>query len=422
MIKILIAVLVFSINLSSQSHFKNSTFYKKKVNSEIFTVNGDTTYKVFFLYKIPYNSLVFEKELSKFTAKYELLLEVKNSKEQIVQRSFKKDFIEVNDYNMTVSEKIFIYDLIDFELNSDSFFCNITFNDLVASRPFSVENFRIDLITTKDKPRWLLLKKLNQNENNFEIEVFGNIVPFSSTNYDLMIFLKKDFSEIDRISIKSKDSLVTNLQFERIHSIVPQIHFSPNIQKIELKLRPKLEPEPQFLQDVLLLKNVNEKLFEGNYSIELIDKNSEIKDTIPISVIWVDKPKSLNEYDFALEMIELIETNSSYKTYFSSDNEKRNKLFNYWKPKDPTPATAFNELINEFYLRVDFAQNEFMSISQKNGAKTDRGKIYILNGKPEKTERSVNSEGKVVEVWYYKNPERIYKFIDLKGDGNFKLL
>lgn len=414
MSRIVIAFLILSLTALAQMPDKNSSSLKKKINSEIFYFKADSTFTVFYLYKIPYSSLVFEKSDSKFISKIEVILEIKNSKEQVVHRKFKKEIIEQEDYISTVSENKFLYDFFEFELGPDSFLCNVNYNDLITNRSITNKNNKIDLINTKDTLKWLLLKPNNKKEKSFGIEVFGNIIPHSSINYDLMIPLSKDFPTIDKISIKIKDSTVTDLDFERLESVAPKIYSVKDYLKLEL--------EDKNCKDLLLIKNINEKLFEANYQLQFIFHNSNKQTEIPLSVIWVDKPASLSEYDFALELIEVIEPEVKYRTYFTSESEKRNKLLKYWITKDPSPNTSFNELMNEFYLRVDFAQKEFISISQKNGAKTDRGKIYILNGKPEKTERNVNTEGKVVEIWYYKSPDRTYTFIDYKGDGTFKLV
>jgi GWxTD domain-containing protein len=96
-------------------------------------------------------------------------------------------------------------------------------------------------------------------------------------------------------------------------------------------------------------------------------------------------------------------------------------LKQYWKSKDPTPKTSFNELMEVFYERVDYAESNFRNLSGVSGAKTDRGRIYIVNGNPDRIERGVNYDGKITETWYYENPNRIFIFVDKRGDGSFKL-
>lgn len=431
MSRILIAVLVFSFTTAAQLYNKNLFHSKNRVQSEVFIVFSDSVYKCYFLFNIPNSSLVFEKDNSKFISKFEIDLEIKNSLNKVVQRKFIKDLIEFNEYEKTISESEVIRNFIEFELPPDKFLCNVTFTDLIIGKPFNFYQKKIDLIRSKDSPSCLLIKQNQSNSNDiFEVEISGNIIPYSPNKYDLLLTGNFDLSKIEKVKVNSDDTVFVGYEFIKYANISPRLNLQNN--KILLELKRELEPElktPSILSDsdrtetkfnVLVIKNINEKLFEGKYSLDLYGKDELTLKEIPISVIWIDKPKSLDNYDFALEMIELIEVNENYKTYFSSETEKKNKLFNYWRQKDPTPSTSFNELMYEFYSRVDYAQKEFISVSQRNGAKTDRGKVLILNGRPERIERNVNSDGKVIESWYYEKPERVFTFIDIRGDGSFK--
>ena len=77
--------------------------------------------------------------------------------------------------------------------------------------------------------------------------------------------------------------------------------------------------------------------------------------------------------------------------------------------------------MNEYYSRVDYAQLNFSTLTGTKGVNTDRGKIYIMFGKPDKIERNSNSSGKVVETWIYNNPQRKFVFVDKQGVGEFSL-
>lgn len=419
MFRILIAVLILHFSSSAQVDYKNLSHSKKKVQSEIFTFVKDSVYKAYYLFKVPYSSLVFEKDNSKFISKFEITLEVKNSSEQIVQRKFINDIIELNEYQKTISDIDVYSNFIEFELSADTFLCNVNYTDLITGKTFWIYNQKIDLLRTKDLPKWLLVK---YNQTNgipyFEVDIFGNSVPHSQNNYDLFVTGDFDLSEVEKVTVKSDDSVLISYEFLKFSFNSPIFRLNKNRHILEINS----ELASKQKNNSILIKNFNEKLFEGKYIVELSGEKGNLIKSFPISVSWIDKPKSLMDYNLALEMIEFIEVNENFRTYFSSENEKKKKLYNYWKQKDPTPATAFNELMNEFYLRVDYAQNEFISISQRNGAKTDRGKVFILNGKPERIDRNVNSEGKVIESWYYKNPYRVFSFIDSRGDGNFKSL
>jgi len=96
-------------------------------------------------------------------------------------------------------------------------------------------------------------------------------------------------------------------------------------------------------------------------------------------------------------------------------------LVNYWKKLDPTPETEYNELMTEFYTRVDYTLKNFSTISGIKGIQSDRGKVFIKYGKPDKTERSSNLQGKVVETWIYDKLHRKFVFVDEDGTGEFSL-
>ena len=97
-------------------------------------------------------------------------------------------------------------------------------------------------------------------------------------------------------------------------------------------------------------------------------------------------------------------------------------MHEYWKKYDPTPETEFNELMEEFYSRIDYAAMEFRGINKKDGLSTDRGRIYIKNGKPDNIERFSNDNGYIVETWTYNATGKVFQFIDKQGTGNFILI
>ena len=76
--------------------------------------------------------------------------------------------------------------------------------------------------------------------------------------------------------------------------------------------------------------------------------------------------------------------------------------------------------MSEFYSRIDFAIDNFSSINKSDGAKTDRGKVFIKYGEPSSNER-VFSNNKVLEIWQYEQLEKKFIFTDNTGTGNFIL-
>jgi GWxTD domain-containing protein len=66
-------------------------------------------------------------------------------------------------------------------------------------------------------------------------------------------------------------------------------------------------------------------------------------------------------------------------------NEEREQFIEqFWLRRDPTPDTAENEFKDEHYRRIAYANEHFSSGIP--GWKTDRGRIYIMWGKPDEVE------------------------------------
>jgi GWxTD domain-containing protein len=88
-----------------------------------------------------------------------------------------------------------------------------------------------------------------------------------------------------------------------------------------------------------------------------------------------------------------------------SIDEKRKFIFNFWKLKDPNSLTPQNEFRTDYMKRVAEAKQLFRE-SFRDGWKTDRGRIYIIYGKPDDIERyPFESNTKSYEVWTYNTVE-----------------
>jgi len=119
-----------------------------------------------------------------------------------------------------------------------------------------------------------------------------------------------------------------------------------------------------------------------------------------------------------------------------TDAERDQFIYQFWFNRDPTPDTEENEYKDEFYRRKAYA-NEHYSAGIA-GERTDRGRIYILYGKPDSVEshpmggpylRSAEEGGGVTEthpfeVWRYRHLEGIgevtIEFVDACGCGEYR--
>jgi GWxTD domain-containing protein len=170
-----------------------------------------------------------------------------------------------------------------------------------------------------------------------------------------------------------------------------------------------------------LFNNISAKLTEGPVKLEVIpDNDVEKKKIFKLEVIWIGKPFSLRDPEEAIKLLTNVESEDKVDQMLDGDDEMK-ELNSYWTKLDPTPDTKYNELMNEFYQRVDYCEMEFKSIDGKGGANTDRGKIYIKYGPPNRIDRNTTNQDKVVESWFYDHPKRSFVFIDKDGTGKYTL-
>jgi len=102
---------------------------------------------------------------------------------------------------------------------------------------------------------------------------------------------------------------------------------------------------------------------------------------------------------------------------------EREKLWNeFWKKRDPTPGTPYNEVKEEYLERVAYA-NEHFSLGRWPGYKTDRGRIYILLGPPDEIEdHPFDVDAYPYQIWYYHTKRLALIFVDQSGAGDYVLV
>jgi len=171
-----------------------------------------------------------------------------------------------------------------------------------------------------------------------------------------------------------------------------------------------------------ILKDLCNKFYEGSLKFLFFREEEKIPFTTQNGIcLWIDKPSSLMNSEFAIKMLKYMTTEDDINKILGVKEKNYTKeLFKYWKKYDPTPLTQYNEVMSEYYRRVDYATEKFSALSNKKGFDTDRGKIYIMFGKPKRIERSSDSEGKIVETWYY-DQQKKFIFVDKQGTGEFPL-
>jgi GWxTD domain-containing protein len=135
-----------------------------------------------------------------------------------------------------------------------------------------------------------------------------------------------------------------------------------------------------------------------------------------------DLPLTVTDIDKATEQLQYIAVDSeiAHIEEATTSDEKQKRFFEFWAKRDSNPSTSRNELMEEYYVRVAYANNNFTQ--HMEGWKTDRGMVFIRFGAPQNIDRHpFESGGKPYEIWYYYNQNREFIFVDETGFGDYRL-
>ena len=418
---LLFSILLFPAIFAQPSRREDIPVVQSLFHSETIVIpDEDNNFNLFYTYKIPYNRLVFERDNGEFSAGLRVLVEVVDSASDLIDRDIKDTELSVDNFEATNERGFFLQDFLKFNLSAGRYIIKTTITDLNSLNELKLEPADIDLIKADEEIvlHPLVIESANDDckiENAFTLANFGGRVPFSPKDYNLVIpLIDTTLANISVTIINNEDTLV-NQEISEFYTLPIGI----STCNTDLVLLPDDE---SISTKNFIVRNVNRKLIEGKVLLNVKfgeDKSREFNS----QVIWIDKPFSLRDPAMAIEYLNFIAPDSIIYRMLSFDKSEYPKvLHEYWTSFDPTPESSFNQLMTEYYKRIDYAAKEFRGLGKDNGIKTDRGMIYIRFGKPDEVERSSNTQGQVVETWIYKNPERKFVFVDKRGIGNFTLV
>ncbi|HWO00621.1 MAG TPA: GWxTD domain-containing protein [Blastocatellia bacterium] len=175
----------------------------------------------------------------------------------------------------------------------------------------------------------------------------------------------------------------------------------------------------------------------GMFSLTLAQDKSKAKD--PNEKKKKDELKSVYKkwLDDDVNYIITDEERRAFKA-LKTDEERDQFIEQFWLRRDPDPDTPENEYKEEYYQRIQYANEKFSSGIP--GWKTDRGRIYIKFGKPDEIEShpsggayqrpSYEGGGSTstfpFETWWYRYIEGVgsdveIEFVDPSGSGEYRI-
>jgi GWxTD domain-containing protein len=376
-------------------------------------------------YQVFTSKLLYIHQQNEYMAHYSVGVVIKKSRKQVTAAE-KEEYIREISLDRTTGEKDFVINSFLFYLPPGKYELNISLHDLNSD----------DLIPLKTE--------ISIPDYKLKMPIFSSVeyarkvdsLPADSIAADSLYtktprnFAKQNWLVIPSCSRQYGDDATElnfyyeyyrNLPMKDSIKIVYEIYNSKNNVAVS-------DSTPLFLNDTpaMLGKLPLGHLKPGPYDLKLTafgrDRKKLAESKSTFSVVWSALALVQNDFETAIDQLKYVAKNDQIEKLQKASKEDRIKLWNeFWKAKDPTPNTDENEVKDEYYRRIAYA-NQHYAILGKEGWKSDFGMVYIIYGEPDEIERhQVERESRPYEIWYYYNPRRTFIFVDSHGYGEYLL-
>ena len=138
---------------------------------------------------------------------------------------------------------------------------------------------------------------------------------------------------------------------------------------------------------------------------------------------WAGLPRNAEDLETAIQQVQYIARQPEWKKLKKAPKDKKLEAFvEFWEKRDPSPATEYNEMMQNYYARINMA-NEAFTVMGRDGWKSDRGMVFIILGQPDEVIRNDYPQGsKPYQIWQYYSINRQFEFYDRNGFGDYELL
>ena len=361
----------------------------------------------------PYETLHFTRDNDLFHSSYDITVSILDSVNKPVTEKFWTEKIETKDYEETVSPQAAKLSLKSFALPPGHYVLNIqvTDNDTKKTTPgkrkVTVRDFSGPPFSMSDL---MLVNRITVEQGKKVIypNITGNVADLTSGFF--VFFEVYDHLGADSAQVRT---IVRNVRGEPVRS-------DTFIQGLGAEKKP------------IFVKVDNTKLVAGEYMLaaEAVPLGSKIGSRFneytasaarPFVVHWRGIPVTITDLDLAIDEMQYIADKDLIDEMKKAPPDKKRQMFlDFWKKKDPTPSTERNELMEEYYSRVEYANKHFTHYV--DGWKSDMGMVYIIFGPPSNIERHpFDIDSKPYEVWTYYDLNRQFVFVDASGFGDYRL-
>lgn len=190
-------------------------------------------------------------------------------------------------------------------------------------------------------------------------------------------------------------------------------------------------PSGSYFLRLALLNESNESVVEQAQKFFVYNPSVQRSEPAAMEMEFETSPyasMSEEEVDVAIDHALVIANESDRRRLRRIEDltERRRALMEFWQKRDPQPSTPINEFKEEFYQRLQYANDRYSSNMQE-GWQSDRGRVVIKYGLPTSVEPHLYDRGmRPYEIWNYNTipgeGQALFIFADLDGFGRFELV
>ena len=380
-------------------------------------------YRLEVYYKIFDRGLTFVKYDNQFRASYEVELLVLNKvNKQVTGTSMEEDYV-VDTYEETQSPDDFLINMMNLSLYSGRYKLRIKFIDgNSGSQSVFEKNFTI--------PSWTSKKTMFSDiEFIRELSDSNEKSKFNKRGKKVVPSVDRNFGDPDP-TLSIYYEIYGGPKEAGEYDLVYEIYSLGHRFSLQETVRVEIGPRTFYRFESFPLEGFS----EGDYvlAVKLQDKDKEkAKIERPFQVEWTLLSMLRNDYQKFVDQLRYADTDGEEirKLKETKEEERLQKWLEFWKSRDPTPGTPENELRDEYYRRLKYANQNF-AISNKEGWETDMGMVYIIYGHPDEVEKHpFDQDVRTYQRWHYykaqsymdrRNVSRVFLFVD-RGDGEYEL-
>ncbi len=404
----ILLLLVTSVISAQVEASQNEVVFQPRFYFDIANYKSDKVgkTKVAVFLAVPYSNIQFVKSRDQFEANYFVTVTFYDEDEKIVTERTWKEKIVTPYFNRTISKSSSNLSYKTFDLVPGKYILGCTIEDYDSRKNYQIKT-PIEVLNFKDSVEVsdiILADRIVRTKSGDRI--LPNISQIITTRDSSIIFFFEVYSDKERTI---------------------QIDYSLRNQKKKLVAQKSGSLKLDKGKNVIYQSFEHQSFTLGNYDLLVQLKNEEGKNIKGIGKRFVSKiygfPSNITDLDQAIEQMIYIASHNEInyikegKTY----EDKLNRFIAFWKKKDPSPNTIENEVLNEYFRRVAYANAHFKSYY--DGWKTDMGMIYITLGPPNQVERQpVAIDSKPYEVWLYYDLNKTFIFVDRTNFGDYYLV